>query len=331
MKRILIPLTLNPELLQDHGPGAALHALQGDTMGTSWSVKLVAQAAALPQLRLGIQRELDRVVAQMSHWEPQSDLSRYNRAAAGTWQALPAEFCEVLSCALQCAQDSGGAYDPTIGPLVDLWGFGPMLRRSAPPADDEIEAARACVGWSRVRLDADTRRAWQPGGIQLDLSSIAKGYGVDQVARYLQAAGVDHYLVEVGGELRGQGCKPDGQPWWVALERPSAELAETLIALHGLSVATSGDYRRYFESGGQRYAHTLDPRSGRPVTHALASVTVLHADCVQADALATVLSVLDPQEGYAHARQRDLAVLFVLHRGAGYEERMTPAFEALME
>ncbi|MDM4769278.1 FAD:protein FMN transferase [Solimonas sp. SE-A11] len=329
MNRVLVPRNLSPQSLPPHPDGGSLHALKGRSMGTTWSVLLVAPADDLRWLGAGVQQELDRVVAQMSHWEPDSDLCRYNAATAGSWHALPAEFMEVLEAAREYAQVSAGAFDPTIGPLVDAWGFGPVSQRDNPPSAAEIDAARARVGWQRLQLDDAGKRLLQPGGLQLDFSSIAKGYAVDQLARYLGRAGVDHWLVEVGGELRGQGCKPDGQPWWVELERVDESLTHTVLALHGLSVATSGDYRRYFEHEGRRYAHTLDPRSGWPVTHALASVTVLHPECMAADALATVLGVLEPDEAHDFATRHDFAAQFVLRSGGGFVERLTPAFKAL--
>lgn len=331
MNRVLVPRNLDPTLLPVHPVDATVQVLQGETMGTTWLMRLVVVEKDLPRLKLGAQQELDLVVSQMSHWLPQSDLCAYNQATAGTWVSLPAEFFEVLTAAQEYAADSRGAFDATIGPLVDLWGFGPTLRRNAPPTEQEIETARARVGWQRMQLDKEHRRVLQPGAVQLDFSSIAKGYAVDQLALFLQRSGVDHWMIEVGGELRGQGYKPDGQPWWIELERLSANSPRTLLALHRLSVASSGDYRRYFEFEGQRYAHTLDPRSGRPVTHALAAVTVLHEECMHADALATLLGVLSPTEAYDYAYQRDIAALFVLRNGNKFEERMTPAFEALLD
>ncbi|HSW11428.1 MAG TPA: FAD:protein FMN transferase [Solimonas sp.] len=329
MNRVLVPHSLNPSSLPVHPDGADLHGMKGRTMGTTWSVCVMAREEDLSWLGSGVQQELDRVVAQMSHWEPDSDLGRYNAASTGTWHRLPAGFLEVLEAALEHAQASDGAFDPSIGPLVDAWGFGPAERREMPPSAQEIEAARGRVDWRRLQLDEAGTRLLQPGGLQLDFSSIAKGHAVDQVARYLGRAGIDHWLVEVGGELRGQGCKADGQPWWVELERVGPQLPRTVVALHGLSVATSGDYRRHFEWNGRRYAHTLDPRSGWPVTHALASVTVLHPECMQADALATVLGVLAPDEAFDFATQRNFAAQFVLRTAEGLEERLTPAFEAL--
>lgn len=348
MNRVLIPLELLAIPAADASSTGQIHSLQGETMGTTWTVKLVASPACdLASLRDAIQQELDRVVSQMSTWSSDSDLSRFNRAPAGSWHELPDEFFTVLACARAVAEASAGAYDPTVGPLVNLWGFGPHAdstdsSRSSPPSAEAIARARARSGWTRLELDAARRRARQPGDLYVDLSSIAKGFGVDRVARRLQAEGVQSYLVEVGGELRGYGVKPDEQPWWVSLEHPAAghPTANLIVALHGLSVATSGDYRRHFEDDGVRYSHTIDPRTGAPVAHRLASVTVLHADCMMADAQSTALTVLGVEEGYDYACRHGLAALFITRAtditGAAaprdvYEERMTPAFAAMLD
>ncbi|MGY3040477.1 thiamine biosynthesis lipoprotein [Rhodanobacter sp. TND4EL1] len=314
---------------------APLPQLAGRTMGTTWSVRLLLPPSRSVQtLQHGIQAELDRVDGQMSTYLPQSDLSRFNRAPAGSWQALPVEFFSVLQHALQVAKDSDGAYDPTVGPLVNLWGFGPDRRTRQPPTDAAIAAAKERVGWWKLKLDPVTRRAWQPGGLEVDLSAAAKGYGVDQVGRYLQRMGVTSWLVEVGGELKARGRKPDGLPWRVGIERPDAaagavinadELVET-IQLVDRAIATSGDYRHVFEDHGQFYSHHIDPRSGYPVEHELASVSVLADDCLQADPLGTTLSVLGAERGMAYARQHGLAVLTIVRTAQGFEQRMSPAF-----
>lgn len=316
-----------------------LETLHGKTMGTTWSVKYLRPAAVdADRLALDLQHELDTVVAQMSTWQADSDLGRYNRAPAQTWQTLPVEFYTVLERALQLAHDTDGAYDPTVGALVDLWGFGPVRREREPPSDEAIAAARARVGWQRVRLDPAGRRVWQPGGIQLDLSSIAKGFGVDQVARRLDAAGVSSYLIEVGGELRGRGRRPDGAPWQVAIERPDAaagavqrlDEVERVLSLDDRALATSGDYRHVFEDHGTVYSHHIDPRSGRPVTHRLASVTVAAREAVDADPLGTTIMVLGPEAGMAYAVEHGLAVLLIVRSDGGLEERLSPAFAALL-
>ncbi|MGH8082556.1 MAG: FAD:protein FMN transferase, partial [Lysobacter sp.] len=198
------------------------------------------------------------------------------------------------------------------------------------PAAQSLAQARERVDWRCLRFDAAQRRLLQPGGAYIDLSSIAKGYGVDRVADWLLAQGIVDCLVEVGGELRAHGRKPDGSAWRIAIEQPggSEDEAAAVIALDGLSVATSGDYRRYFETDRQRYSHTLDPRSGAPIDNAVASVTVLHAQCMQADALATALTVLGAHAGIAYANRRNLAALFVLREGDHFVTRTTPGFIA---
>ncbi|WP_454727479.1 MULTISPECIES: FAD:protein FMN transferase [Cupriavidus] len=343
MQRVLIPLSLGAAPPVPDAT-ARVRRLHGESMGTTWSVAWAAPARGpdAAVLDAGIRAALAAVVAQMSNWEAASDLSRFNRAAPGAWQALPEDCFAVLQAALQVARDSGGAYDPSAGPLVDLWGFGPAPRRDTAPLLAEIEQARALCGWQRIELDAPGRRARQPGGARLDFCAIAKGFGVDAVARYLHAQGIASHLVEVGGELRGHGVKPDGLPWWVELETPPADgpadaanagnpaAGATLVALHGLAVATSGDYRRYFDSAGRRYAHTLDPRTGYPASHALASVTVLHPQCMMADALSTALTVLGPEAGMVFARRHALAARFLVRRSGGFDERLSPAFAAML-
>ncbi|MDR0183127.1 FAD:protein FMN transferase [Lysobacter arvi] len=308
-------------------------------MGTTWTVKLVApRNADLHALHSGIQSRLDDVVAQMSNWEETSNLSRYNASAAGSWHALPEDFFAVLACALDIAHASGGAFDPTVGPLVDGWGFGP----SGPMTEGfSPGAARAHVQWRRVVLDRSERRVQQPGGTRLDLCAIAKGYGVDAVAAYLRAQGIDAALVEVGGELSGFGRKPDGTPWRVIVEGWQGDEDEAheprVLALDGLAIATSGDRWHRREHRGRRISHTVDPRSGHPVANAPVAVTVAAADAMSADAWATALTVLGTTEGLALAQANGLAARFVDVRvgadGAegSVEERMTSAFEALLE
>jgi thiamine biosynthesis lipoprotein len=335
MRRVLIPLQLDES--QSPPAGGELRHWQGRTMGTTWSVRVAVprglDAATLPAQ---LQALLDGVVAEMSPWEAGSVISRFNRAAAGSWHDLPADFFSVLRTALTLARESDGAFDPSIGALVDLWGFGPPGRRDDVPDEAAIAAARDVSGWQKLVLDDATPRLQQPGGLRLDFSGIAKGFAVDQLSDFLRRIGLRHHLVEVGGELRGSGLRPDGHPWWVALESPplhdGAESGDdTIVALHELAIATSGDYRKFFSVGAQRYAHTLDPRSGRPLENDLAAVTVLHASCMQADAAATALYVLGPEQGLRHAEARGLAVRFLQRQGGTLVETMTTALAAMLE
>ena len=298
-------------------------------MGTTWSVK-AATTVADHHIRQIVETTLALVISQMSQWEPQSDISRYNRAPAATWHVLPDEFFSVLRCALDLARDTDGAYDPTVGGLSELWGFGACGRRSSIPEQSDIDTVRQHCGWQRVSIDHDRRAVLQPGSVQLDLSSIAKGFAVDLVSETLSKRGIAEHLVEIGGELRGSGVKPDGTPWWVALEGEDGAEDGTIAALHVLSVATSGDARRHIKAGGQTLSHTLDPRTGWPVPDVLTSVTVFDRSCMKADALATALTVLGPDRGFEFASARDLAARFVMRDATGLQERMTPAFAAML-
>ena len=305
-------------------------------MGTTWSVKAYASPQAdLHLLHAAIQSQLDRVVAQMSTWDADSDISRFNRLAADTWQVLLPEFSSVLSCALEIADASDGAYDPTVGPLVDAWGFGSAAGARQVPDAQTLCAARMRVGWQRVLLQAENASALQAGGVQLDLSAIAKGYGVDCVARCLREQGITSALVEVGGELYGFGRKPDGSAWQVLVESsPDEETHATheprVIALEGRAIATSGDHWHAFEQDGVRYSHTLDPRSGYPVRHAPVAVSVIANDAMRADAWATALTVMGADAGFAFAQQKQLAARFMVRRDQRWAEYMTDTFQALL-
>lgn len=327
--RVLVPQRIDAA----PRPAGVVHVLGGETMGTTWSVRLVGPQGAPPaRWHPAIQRELDLVVRQMSTWRPDSDVSRFNDAPAGSRHLLPAALREVLECALHVAEASDGAFDPAAGALVDLWGFGPGARYDAadflPPGTEAVSRALSQGGVRRLACCGD---AWiQPGGLRLDFSAIAKGHAVDRVAAALLAEGVASCLVEIGGELRGHGVKPDGQPWWVALQPPGEVARATRVALHGLSVATSGDYLRFFvDASGTRRAHTIDPRTGAPVAHGVASVSVLHTECMWADAWSTALLVLGPQAGLSLARLYGLAALFVVRTPGGLVEIESPALQAM--
>ena len=325
---ILIPRALAPSAIANRIADGRVAIFGGRTMGTSWSTRIVVRDTP-DGMQAALQALLDRVVAEMSNWEADSAISAFNRLAAGRWQTLPPGFFTVLQRGLAIAAESRGAFDPTAGRLVDLWGFGPAPARLPPPSDAEIAAVLGDAGYERLALDPPARRARQPGGVAIDLSGIAKGYGVDLLADHLREHGHRHFLVEVGGELVGEGVMPDGQPWWVDLEAPpGVAVPPARIALHGLAIATTGDYRRFFDHDGQRYAHSIDPRSGRPVANGVAAVSVIHRRCMDADAWATALTVLGLDAGLALAAEQDIAARFITNEG---REAFSPALADMLD
>ena len=329
--RIAVPLELSPQAVRPRGGRPVTFG--GPTMGVSWSVKALAPPGFDIEGAQGrIQGLLNRIVGQMSTWEPQAEISRFNRLPAGGWMEAPSAFQHVLERALHWAQASGGAFDPTAGELVELWGFGAAGAIAAPPSDQAIAAALARCGWDRLAIEG--RRVFQPGGLRLDFSGIAKGFGVDEVSRALAFLGLPDHLVEIGGELRGSGVKADRSPWWDEIAAPPGRDlpgGPILVALHGLSIATSGDYRRRFERDGRTYAHTIDPRTGAPVAAGLRSVSVVAADCMDADALCTVLTVLGPREGPGFAEDQGVAAHFLIEQDGELKEVLAPALAAMLD
>lgn len=301
-------------------PPPAMYQLHGDTMGTTWSVKLTALpiGSDIDSTRADIELLLASLNRQMSTYQPDSLISRYNHGAAGSWHLLPEDFWRVLQYSLSLAALTEGAFDPTIGPLVNIWGFGPD-QIDNPPDAAERQAALARVGWQRLPLDPQRRAIQQPGELYLDLSATAKGYAVDKISSWLAQRGVPAALVEIGGELRGFGEKADGQPWRVAIEAPQAGRREVdeIVTLTDLAVATSGDYRNFYLQQGRRRSHLIDPRRGEPVTHGIVSVTVLSAECLVADGLATAFSILSPEQGLALATAENLLVRWVIEEPDG--------------
>ncbi len=308
--------------------------LSGSAMGTGWNVTYVRPDRDAPdpdEVRRGIAEELERVEQSMSTWRPDSEISRFNRAPAGQWFPLSDSFIEVLQIALEVGEASGGAYDVTVAPLVDLWGFGAGRagNRFEAPDPQAVRALLGTVGQNLLELDRERSRLRKAvDGLALDFSSVAKGYGVDRVAQWLAAQRLTDFLVEVGGEVRVMGKSPRRDAWRIAIERP--ELARggvaAAIEVSDAAVATSGDYRNYFELDGRRYSHSIDPRTGFPVTHDLVSVTVVDSSAAVADAWATALIVLGAEQAARLAQQRGLAVYFIRRTDDGFSSSHTPAF-----
>lgn len=309
-------------------------SLGGPTMGTSWSIQVVPspgpEDAAAIEAAIGA--ELARINAQMSTWDPTSELSRFNAHGGTDWFPVSPETAAVVQAALAVSATTGGAFDVTVGPLVDLWGFGPEPVVVA-PAPEAIAAVRTHVGWQGLAVrDVPPALRKDDPAIRVDLSAIAKGYAVDALADVLATRGIRHYLVEIGGELRGAGRNPAGTPWRVAVERPvpGARAVQRVLPLDGQAIATSGDYRNVVEFDGERYSHAIDPRTGRPVPLGVASVSVLAPTAMAADAWATALMVLGPDDGLALAEAEGLQALFIVHRGDGFEEIATAPLAALL-
>ena len=329
-RRVLVPQSIGGPPLPPFGTRAEVGLLEGRTMGTTWRTRVVVRdRVELASHRVAIEAALAGLIDDLSNWEPDSALSCFGRAPLGAWQSLPDSLIDVLVAAKAVHARSGGAFDPTVAAAVGRWGFGPQPRAGvAAPA----VVLAAC--FDAIEVDVPGRRARRRADVGLDLCGIAKGYAVDRLSHLLTARGAPHHLIEIGGELRGNGVKPDGMPWWVALETPpdgsTTDDDATLAALHGLSIATSGDYRHYFEREGRRYAHTIDPATGRPVTDAAASVTVLHADCMRADAEATAIVVLGVDAGLAYANAQGLAARVIARTSRGLQVHDTSAFAAML-
>ncbi|MGI9320901.1 MAG: FAD:protein FMN transferase [Thiogranum sp.] len=309
----------------------ALTTLQGATMGTTYTVKMVElQPGLKPD---GIQAEIDvtleEINLQMSTYLEDSELSRFNRSQVTDWVEVSQALADVLHQARHISTLTDGAFDVTVGPLVNLWGFGPSPGDDQVPSEQAIHEVGKRVGYRglQVRSSPPAIKKDRPD-LYVDLSAIAKGYAVDAVTEYLQALGIDNYMVEIGGEIQAKGHNARGALWRIAIEKPStaSRSVHTVIELDDVGMATSGDYRNYFETAGRRYSHTIDPVSGRPVTHKLASVTVAHTSTMQADAMATALMVLGPDAGYRFAEQHELAVFFIVKGEDGFYDKASTAF-----
>jgi len=317
--------------------------ISGNTMGTTYTVKLVMQSGDSPgahlgkgeELRVILDNELQRINQLMSTYDATSELSRFNMSALQVPFLASSDTIEVLEMSAMINAQSQGAFDVTVGPLVNLWGFGPDAKPAQLDADEgdsipsnrDISAALARTGFNQLEIKATslTKR----GDVYVDLSAIAKGYAVDRLADILNETGFENYLVEVGGELRAHGLNSRSEPWTVAIEKPDS-LSRSIfkiIELRDMSMATSGDYRNYFEVDGVRYSHTIDPRTGRPITHSVVSVSVIAPSAALADGYATAIDVLGKKAGLALAEAQNLAVLVIIKTENGFEEFSSTALD----
>ena len=305
--------------------------IAGPVFGTAYHIKVVLpeDPQRLENLAEGIEETLEKVDASMSTWRDDSELSRFNRLEdQSEWVGISEELHRVLSRSREISRMTDGAFDITVGPLVNLWGFGPDGRPEEVPSAEALQQVKDRTGYQHLKLRDNPPAVSAEPAQYLDLSAIAKGFGVDQVAKYLESEGVSAYLVEIGGEIRVNGQKPDGTAWRLAVEEPSGEGRQVnrIVALQQAAMATSGDYRNYYESQGQRYSHTIDPVTGKPISHSLASVTVITENCMTADALATAFNGMGFERANALAVEQNLAAYFIVRRGDGFETHATPAF-----
>lgn len=319
--------------------GLRLETFTGETMGTVYAVKVVAPSSFFSgggrdRAAERISAELDSVNRKMSAYLPDSELSRFNAFQLGEPFSVSAATLEAFSYAREVSAATNGAFDITVGPLVNLWGFGPEGRQEA-PSEDEIEALRNSLGYQKVTIDKEAGTLFKSRpDLYCDLSAIAKGFAVDRVAEALDELGFEDYLVEVGGEVRTGGVNLEGAAWRIGIETPISgeRTVHRVVALSGWSMATSGDYRNYYEEDGVRVSHTINPRTGRPIAHRLASVSVIHEVCALADAYATAFMVLGPDQGFALAEELEIAAVFIVHAGDGaFEELTTQAFSERFE
>ena len=317
----------------DRGPEVI--KLSGWIMGTSYHITVVADQPGTTDLEEQVVSILTAVDLSMSTYKEVSELSRFNRLAVSQPMEISEGLHQVLSISQHVWEQTEGAFDPTVGPLVDLWGFGPAPTLDHIPAQGEIDQAVALVGFEHLLLEAEI--AQKTKRVAIDLSAVAKGFAVDNIADFLEEQAQTRYMVEVGGEMRVSGTNPNNQPWRVAIESPAVPGQEMIsqvnriIPLQDMAIATSGDYRNYFEKDGKRYSHTIDPRTGRPITHNLASVTVLTERCAEADALATAFMVMGAEQTLTFADQRDLPVYMLVKQDNGFDAIYSQAFSEFLE
>jgi len=309
--------------------------LTGSTMGTTYMVKLVPTVLDHePKL---LQAEIDQLLSiinkKMSTYDKTSELSRFNQKKTTDWVEVSKDLAQVVQEALNISQLSSGAFDITIGPMVNLWGFGPQNKSRTIPSTETIKNELDRVGHEHLHVRTSPPAIKKDrDDIYVDLSAIAKGYAIDEISNFLESRGISNYMVEIGGELRAQGKNINGVPWRIAIEKPDPyqRAIEIVIQVMDKGVATSGDYRNFFEKDGIRYSHVIDPNTGNPVRHKLVSVTVIHDSAMIADALATALLVMGVQKGYEFAIEKELAVFFITIEESSFKEKSSPAFARFM-
>ncbi len=314
-------------------------SFEGRTMGTTYHIKVVPKLTQKAEHRLfqNIQAVLKRINDQMSTYQKGSEISRLNALKTGQSITLSPDIYGVMKRSLEINRETQGAFDITVGPLVNLWGFGAQgTKRKTMPTVKQIETVKAYTGINLIKIDSKNRTVEKRlDNVYVDLAAIAKGYGVDAVSGYLMKTGIKNFIVEIGGEVKVSGVKDKkkNKKWKIALEKPLAGKRENgrILSLKDISIATSGDYRNYFEYNGKRYSHTIDPATGYPVAHNLASVSVFAAHCMDADAYATALMVMGESHGLEFADEKKLKVVFYVHHNGAYKEVLSKEMVKYLE
>ncbi len=303
----------------------------GKTMGTSYSVTIAEPRDKINVVNLEvlIEQSLSQVNASMSTYIDDSEISLFNRSRSTQWQPVSKPLVEVLTMAQRISHLSNGAFDVTVGPIVNLWGFGPESMSDKLPTDLEINERLRHIGYRHLAISSDPAMIKKDiPDLAIDVSAIAKGYAVDQIARLLDAKGIANYLVEIGGELRARGVNPDGEIWRVGIETPDTSRSIVqVVHLNHAAIATSGDYRNYREFGGKKYSHGIDPTTGRPITHRVASVSVIAENTMKADTWATAFLILGEERGLKSAQSKNIAAYFLLRKGDEFVGKWSDAFE----
>lgn len=309
-------------------PSERIEVLSGSTMGSTYTIKYVSNSTtpAVDTVGVVVQEILDEIDRQMSTWRHDSDLSRFNQLAAGSCRKMPSHVLNLIAYANELSLSTDGKFDITIGTLMQLWGFGSGSTGQYVPNAEDIARVKADIGYQYLRIEGDS--LCKEKQLQLDLNSIAAGFTVDLVAQRFEQLGIKSYLVEITGELIAKGKKPDGSPWRIAIEQPvdGLRVAQKILEIDGWGVNTSGDYRNYFEEDGVRFSHTLNAKTCAPITHKLASVTVIDRSAKVADALGTVLLILGLDEGMQYSQEHDIAALFIVREGDGFVSHSSPKF-----
>ena len=309
-----------------------IEVLSGPTMGSTYTIKYVHNTTtpAADAVGVAVQNILDEVDRQMSTYRLDSDLARFNQSPANTCMTMPQPVLDLVQYGDQLSQLSDGAFDLTLTPLLNVWGFGPQSRAKTVPSAEDIATAKAQTGYQHLRVVDD--QLCKDAAVQVDLNSIAAGYTVDRISERFSELNINSYMIEVTGELIAAGRKPDGSPWLIALEQPLGDgqrVIQRILELDGYGINTSGDYRNYFEEDGVRFSHTIDPQTAAPISHRLASVTVIDRSTLHADGLGTLLLVLGPERGLAFAEEHKIAAFFVLREGDSFIIQVSSEFSRI--